>query len=410
MSGWVILIIGVVLCFFGVGSIHVAVLASGFGLGWLLADLFHSDVWTSLLIALGSAVIGWILVTLVFKFAAFFVGMITGALIGARLYSVLTPGEASIPLAIVVVVAVSLVFGFLADRYRGRVLLWATAIGGAGLILSSLGLIWPERAGLPARSAGGRRNRDEHADLGGTGRRRLVHPAAVVPQGACTRRRRSAGSGPCERAALPADVTGIRICETVRTLEVSSRVIDLTPAGHQRSIPLHRAVRGRSCCDGLGKLRVMAGGASSALTGLLFVAVSLNRVAVTESPSLRASAAQTLLLLVTPLPIAALLLTPDQPQWLLGAELICLAGVIAITLIVVGRAKRHPSPTVNSRLARIIDRRSPNLLTSVFLAAAGITEATVLAEASTGSFPRCSRPCGRRGECLVVPDRAHVMR
>jgi len=121
---------------------------------------------------------------------------------------------------------------------------------------------------------------------------------------------------------------------------------------------------------------VMAGAASSALTGLLFVAVSLNRVAVTESPSLRASAAQTLLLLVTPLPIAALLLTPDQPQWLLGAELICLAGVIAITLIVVGRAKRHPSPPVNSRLASILDRRSPNLLTSVFLAAAGITEAT----------------------------------
>ena len=148
MSGWVILIVGIVLCFFGVGSIHVAVLASGFGLGWLLADLFHSDVWTSLLIALGSAVIGWILVTLVFKFAAFFVGMITGALIGARLYSVLTPGEASIPLAIVVVVAVSLVFGFLADRYRKRVLLWATAIGGAGLILSSLGLIWPDALGF----------------------------------------------------------------------------------------------------------------------------------------------------------------------------------------------------------------------------------------------------------------------
>lgn len=148
MSGWVILIVGIVLCFFGVGSIHVAVLASGFGLGWLLADLFHSDVWASLLIALGSAVIGWILVTLVFKFASFFVGIITGALIGARLYAVLTPGEASIPLAIVVVVAVSLVFGFLADRYRKRVLLWATAIGGAGLILSSLGLIWSDALGF----------------------------------------------------------------------------------------------------------------------------------------------------------------------------------------------------------------------------------------------------------------------
>ena len=33
-------------------------------------------------------------------------------------------------------------YGFLSDRYRGRVL-WATAIGGAGLILSSLGVIWP---------------------------------------------------------------------------------------------------------------------------------------------------------------------------------------------------------------------------------------------------------------------------
>ena len=100
------------------------------------------------MIALGPAVIGWILVTLVFKFASFFVGMITGALIGARLSAVLTPGEASIPLAIVVVVAVALVFGFLADRYRSRVLLWATSIGGAGLILASLGLIWPDMLGF----------------------------------------------------------------------------------------------------------------------------------------------------------------------------------------------------------------------------------------------------------------------
>src|SRR5664279_3787333 len=148
MSGWVILLVGLVLCFLGVGSIHLAVLASGFGLGWLLADLFHADAWTSLLVALGSAVIGWVLVTLVFKFASFFVGMITGALIGARLYSILTPGEASIVLAAVVVVAVAIVFGFLADRYRKRVLLWATAIGGAGVVLSSLGLIWPQDLGF----------------------------------------------------------------------------------------------------------------------------------------------------------------------------------------------------------------------------------------------------------------------
>ena len=141
------------------------------------------------------------------------------------------------------------------------------------------------------------------------------------------------------------------------------------------------------------------------------MAVSLTRVAVTESPSLRASAAQTLLLLVTPLPIAALLLTPDQPQWLLGAELICLAGVIALTLIVVGRAKHHPSPTVNSRLARILDRRSPNLLTSVFLATAGITEATGVGGGLYWLVPTVlAALLGGAVNAWTFLDRAHVMR
>jgi len=34
MSGWVVLVVGVVLCFLGVGSVHLAILASAFGLGW----------------------------------------------------------------------------------------------------------------------------------------------------------------------------------------------------------------------------------------------------------------------------------------------------------------------------------------------------------------------------------------
>src|SRR4051812_1774705 len=105
----------------------------------------------------------------------------------------------------------------------------------------------------------------------------------------------------------------------------------------------------------------MAGGASSALTGLLFVAVSLNRVAVVASPSLRASAAQTLVLLVTPLPFAIFLLTPEQPRWALGAELICLAVAVGLVLEIVGGAKRLESPAATSRMARVLDRRSPNL-------------------------------------------------
>ena len=148
MSGWVVLAVGVVLCFLGVGSVHLAVLASSFGLGWLLADLFDASAGTALIIAAGTAVISWALITLVFKFARFFIGVIAGALIGARLYAIFSPGDTSVVLAVVVVDATAVVFGFLADRYKGRVILWATAISGAGLIMSSLGHIFPDPLGF----------------------------------------------------------------------------------------------------------------------------------------------------------------------------------------------------------------------------------------------------------------------
>jgi len=148
MSGWVVLVVGVVLCFLGIGSVHVAILASAFGLGWLLGDLFGATAVTALIIAAGTALIAWALVTLVFKAARFVVGLIAGALIGARLYAIFSGGDRSAVLAAVVVVATALVFGFLADRYKGRVILWATAIGGAGLILGSLGRIWPDSLGF----------------------------------------------------------------------------------------------------------------------------------------------------------------------------------------------------------------------------------------------------------------------
>lgn len=134
--------------FSGSDQVHLAVLASAFGLGWLLADLFGATAGTALVIAAGVAVISWALITLVFKFARFFIGLIAGALIGARLYAIFSPGDRSVVLAVVVVVATAVVFGFLADRYKGRVILWATAIGGAGLIMSSLGYILPSSLGF----------------------------------------------------------------------------------------------------------------------------------------------------------------------------------------------------------------------------------------------------------------------
>lgn len=148
MSEWVVVGVGVVLCFFGIGSVHLAIMASGFGLGWLLADLFGATGWTTLLVAAGSALILELLVALVFKIARFIVGMVAGSLIGAKLYSVSAGADRNIVLAAVVVIATALVFGFLADKFRERVLLWATAIGGAGLILSAIGLIWPDSLGF----------------------------------------------------------------------------------------------------------------------------------------------------------------------------------------------------------------------------------------------------------------------
>ena len=53
MTGWAAVVIGLVLCFAGIASTHLAVLLSGFGLGWLLADAFGASTGTTVIIAAG---------------------------------------------------------------------------------------------------------------------------------------------------------------------------------------------------------------------------------------------------------------------------------------------------------------------------------------------------------------------
>jgi hypothetical protein len=67
---------------------------------------------------------------------------------------------------------------------------------------------------------------------------------------------------------------------------------------------------------------VMTGGASGALTGLLFVSVSLNASRIAGHQGLRASTAQTLVLFLAPLVMAMILLVPGQGDGVLGAELV----------------------------------------------------------------------------------------
>ena len=139
MTGLVVALIGTALCFAGVASIHGTVLLSGFGLSWMLGDALGASVGTALVLGLAGAVIAWILVMLVFKAAMFFVGLAVGAVIGAKLYAVLESGDGSWPVALIVTAAIALLCGFLADRWRLRMLIWLTALGGAGLLLHGLG-------------------------------------------------------------------------------------------------------------------------------------------------------------------------------------------------------------------------------------------------------------------------------
>jgi hypothetical protein len=147
-SGILGLLAGLVLCFLGVGSLHLAVLGSGFALGWLIAELFGAGVGTTVLIGLGGAALAWVVVTLVFRFGAFFVGSVAGGVIGARIVGVAQAGRPNVLLAIVTILAVAAVCGLLTARYTSRFLMWVCALGGAGFALTGLSRIAPDALGF----------------------------------------------------------------------------------------------------------------------------------------------------------------------------------------------------------------------------------------------------------------------
>lgn len=114
---------------------------------------------------------------------------------------------------------------------------------------------------------------------------------------------------------------------------------------------------------------VTVGGLAGALTGLLFVAVSIKSDTLAKSRSLSSRAAQTLVLFMTTA-LAAIVLVAPQPGDALGGELIALAALSGATLSVLDRRGGHDQV---SGVARYIERASPNAITSVFFAVAGLT-------------------------------------
>ncbi|MDM7855309.1 DUF4203 domain-containing protein [Cellulomonas alba] len=147
LRGLVVALVGALLCFYGIRSVHLAVLGSGFAIGFLVGDASGQSVGPALLWGLCGAVIAWVLVSVVFRLATFFVGLATGAVVGAKLWSALGNDQTSVLLGVVVVLALAALGAELAVRFRRRALLWETALGGASIILSGLAIMWPSVLG-----------------------------------------------------------------------------------------------------------------------------------------------------------------------------------------------------------------------------------------------------------------------
>lgn len=96
---------------------------------------------------------------------------------------------------------------------------------------------------------------------------------------------------------------------------------------------------------------VMAGGAAAALTGLLFVAMSLHSEAIMRNPFFRYRAIGTLTSLTAQLLLAAAVLVPGQPLAALGVE-VELAALFFLAQTVRGVTLRGPS-SGNVRMSRL---------------------------------------------------------
>lgn len=114
---------------------------------------------------------------------------------------------------------------------------------------------------------------------------------------------------------------------------------------------------------------VTTGGAAAALTGLLFVAMSLHAKAIMAHPVLGNRAVGTLISLLTQLAIAGAVLSPGQSILALGIEVEIAAvfwAVFSITSVYRARASLKVSPT-RSALRVILESIGGSLWLVLFL-------------------------------------------
>jgi hypothetical protein len=95
------------------------------------------------------------------------------------------------------------------------------------------------------------------------------------------------------------------------------------------------------------ELFVMTGGATAALAGLIFVAVSLNHEDILKIPALPALAARTLSILIALVLFCVVGLVPGQTRTLFGIEILVIA--LGLAAVVLGTTLRN---LAGSRLVR----------------------------------------------------------
>jgi hypothetical protein len=128
--------------------------------------------------------------------------------------------------------------------------------------------------------------------------------------------------------------------------------------------------RRRIRLEAWGTFAEISGSAAAALTGLLFVAVSIRITYIARSQELRNRAAQTLSLFGTVLIISVLITIPRQAYRTLGAELVVLAVIIGTGFYILDR--RAKGDRSNQAIAPVLEAVTPTGVTSLLLLAAGI--------------------------------------
>ena len=105
--------------------------------------------------------------------------------------------------------------------------------------------------------------------------------------------------------------------------------------------------------DGWSDFYVAQAGASAALAGLLFVAISISLSDMLSFPHLPMRAASALALLTTVLFVSALMLIPDQSIERAGGELIALAVIATSVIFAMGRESLLKAPPEFRRNVRL---------------------------------------------------------